>query len=440
MSIPGKEARQPPREKGSTAEEDDGACPSVLRAVGKYPPDCHRGLWSAIRAYRTEIWLIVYHGCFSQRKVSVFSWKGEIFLRITDLRIGRLSLPLAHPFKTALRTVERIEDVAVMVVGEDGGVGYGEAPPTAVITGDTTGSILCAIEDYIRPAIVGMELDDLSAVMEKLNACLVHNTSPKAAVDMALYDLWAKSQGKPLYQLLGNARSSFETDLTISVNQVDEMVKDALEAVRRGFTTLKIKVGKEGLADIDRVTSIRKAVGNDIQLRVDANQGWTAAQSVAIIKTMEARGLNIQLVEQPVPADDIAGLKYVSGQVDTPILADEAVFSPTDAANLIAIRACDYINIKLMKTGGIWNALKICELAKQHGMECMIGCMLESQVAVSAAAHLCGGQGAITMADLDGPSLCASEPFPGGPVFDGPTIRLNDTPGIGIELPGEIFG
>ncbi len=360
-------------------------------------------------------------------------------MKIMDIQIGRLSLPLAHPFKTALRTVERIEDIAVKVVGEDGLVGYGEAPPTAVITGDTTGSILCAIEDYIKPALVGMDLNDLPNLMGRLNSCLVHNTSPKAAVDMALYDLWAKSQGKPLYQLLGNARSSFETDLTISVNSVDEMVKDALEATRRGFTTLKIKVGKEGMADIDRITAIRKAVGNDVKLRVDANQGWTAAQSVAIIKTMEARGLNVELVEQPVPADDVAGLKYVTGQVETPILADEAVFSPTDAANLIALRACNLINIKLMKTGGIWNALKICELARQHHMDCMIGCMLESQVAVAAAAHLCGGQSVITMADLDGPSLCASEPFPGGPVFDGPTIRLCGSPGIGLELPDQIF-
>ena len=360
-------------------------------------------------------------------------------MKIMDIQIGRLSLPLAHPFKTALRTVERIEDIAVKVVGEDGLVGYGEAPPTAVITGDTTGSILCAIEDYIKPALVGMDLNDLPNLMGRLNSCLVHNTSPKAAVDMALYDLWAKSQGKPLYQLLGNARSSFETDLTISVNSVDEMVKDALEATRRGFTTLKIKVGKEGMADIDRITAIRKAVGNDVKLRVDANQGWTAAQSVAIIKTMEARGLNVELVEQPVPADDVAGLKYVTGPVYTPILADEAVFSPTDAANLIALRACDLINIKLMKTGGIWNALKICELARQHHMDCMIGCMLESQVAVAAAAHLCGGQSVITMADLDGPSLCASEPFPGGPVFDGPTIRLCGSPGIGLELPDQIF-
>lgn len=355
-------------------------------------------------------------------------------MRITAIQVGELSLPLAHPFKTALRTVDRLEDIVVRVVGENGLEGYGEAPPTAVITGDTKGSILCAIQDFIAPAIVGMDLMELDVVMEKLNSCMVHNTTPKAAVDMALYDLWAKTQGKPLYQLLGNARTSFETDLTISVNPVEEMVKDSLEAVARGFSTLKIKVGKDGAADVRRIAAIREAVGPSIKLRVDANQGWNAEQSVAIIKTMEDKGLDIELVEQPVPALDIAGLKYVTGQVDTPILADEAVFSPTDAANLIAIHAADYINIKLMKTGGIWNALKICEMAKRYGVKCMIGCMLESQVSVAAAAHLGASQEVVTMADLDGPSLCATEPFPGGPVFDGPTISMTEDPGVGVRF------
>ena len=354
-------------------------------------------------------------------------------MKIANIQVGRLSLPLAHPFKTALRTVERIEDVAVRVVGDDGSMGYGEAPPTAVITGDTTGSILCAIEDYIRPAIVGMDLDDLDAVMTKLNGCMVHNTTPKAAVDMALYDLWAKAQGKPLYQLLGGAKTSFETDITISVNPVDEMVRDSMEAVEKGFSILKVKVGKEGVADVQRIAAIREAVGPNVTLRVDANQGWTAAQSVAIIKTMEDKGLDIQLVEQPVPALDLAGLKYVTGQVDTPILADEAVFSPTDAANIIALRAADYINIKLMKTGGIWNALKICDLAQQHGVECMVGCMLESQVSVAAAAHLCAARDCVTMADLDGPSLCATPPLPGGPVFDGAWVRMSADSGVGVR-------
>ena len=354
-------------------------------------------------------------------------------MKITDIQVGSISLPLARPFKTALRTVEAVNDIVVRVLTDDGRVGYGEAPPTAVITGDTTGSILCAIQDFIRPALLGMDVMDLDEVMEKLDGCMVHNTTPKAAVDMALYDLWAKAQGKPLYQLLGGARKSFRTDLTISVNPVDQMVADSLDAVAQGFDILKIKVGKEGMADVERIAAIRQAVGPDVALRVDANQGWTAAQSVAIIKALEDRGLNIELVEQPVSAHDLAGLKYVTGQVDTPILADEAVFSHYDAATLIQTRAADLINIKLMKTGGIWNALKICRMAQRHGVACMIGCMLESRLSVAAAAHLAAGQEIITRADLDGPSLCSVDPYTGGPVFRGPVISMSDDPGVGVD-------
>ena len=354
-------------------------------------------------------------------------------MKITDIQVGEIALPLRTPFKTALRTVDAVRDVVVRVCTDQGAVGYGEAPPTAVITGDTTGSILCAVEEYIRPALVGMDVMDLPAVMEKLAGCLVHNTSPKAAVDMALYDLWAQAQGKPLFELLGGARQSLETDLTISVNPIDQMVADSVDAVARGFSILKIKVGKEGLADVERIAAIREAVGPHVALRVDANQGWTAGQSVQVIRAMEDRGLNIDLVEQPVPARDFAGLKFVTGQVDTPILADEAVFSPDDAVNIIQARAADLINIKLMKTGGIWQALKICRVAEQQGVACMMGCMLESRLSVAAAAHLAAGQGIITRVDLDGPALCAVDPFTGGPVFDGSAIVMTEDPGIGVK-------
>lgn len=352
---------------------------------------------------------------------------------IQDIRIGRISLPLRHPFKTALRTVTHLEDVAVMVVADDGQVGYGEAPPTAVITGDTMGSIECAVRDFIRPALVGMEVEDLEGVMKKLQACMVKNTSAKAAVDMAVYDLWGRRYGIPVWRALGGARRELETDLTISVNPVEEMVKDSLEAVARGYRILKIKVGKDPKADVDRMRKIRNAVGYGVKLRVDANQGWTAQQSVSIIRAMEDRGLGIELVEQPVPAHDLAGLKQVTQAVDTPILADEAVFSHYDAQRLIQEGAADLINIKLMKTGGIWNALKICRMAAEHGMECMIGCMLESRLSVAAAAHLAAGQAIITRADLDGPSLCAVDPYTGGPVFDGPRILMSGDPGVGVD-------
>ena len=352
---------------------------------------------------------------------------------IQDIRTGRISLPLRHPFKTALRTVTHLEDVAVMVVADDGQAGYGEAPPTAVITGDTLGSIECAVRDFIRPALVGMEVEDLDGIMKKLQGCMVKNTSAKAAVDMAVYDLWGKRYGIPVWRALGGARRELETDLTISVNPVEEMVRDSLEAAARGYRILKIKVGKDPRADVERMRAIREAVGPGVKLRVDANQGWSAKEAVSIISAMEDKGVDMDLVEQPVPAHDLEGMAYVTSRVQTPILADESVFSPADAVELIRRGAADLINIKLMKTGGIWQALKICDVAEIYGVECMIGCMLESRLSVAAAAHLAAGRSVITRCDLDGPSLCAVDPYSGGPEFRESAIVMSDDPGIGVS-------
>lgn len=354
-------------------------------------------------------------------------------MKIRKIEVGEISIPLVTPFKTALRTVDSVHDLIVRVTADDGQVGYGEAPPTAVITGDTMGSIRCAIEDFIAPSLIGMDILDIDGIMERLHGCILKNTSAKAAVDMAVYDLYAKSLGKPLYQVLGGRRKTIETDLTISVNPIDEMVSDSLKAVEQGFRILKIKVGKEGLGDIQRIAAIREAVGSDVKLRIDANQGWTPKQAVQIISAMEDRGIEMDLVEQPVKAHDFAGMQYVTNHVYTPILADESVFSVEDAVAIIQGHAADLINIKLMKTGGIYQALKICALAETYHVECMIGCMLESKVAVSAGAHLAAAKGIITRADLDGPSLCSVDPYQGGPVYTGPSIVMNDTPGLGIE-------
>jgi o-succinylbenzoate synthase len=352
---------------------------------------------------------------------------------IKDIEIGEIFVPLARPFKTALRTVENVEDIVIRIVTDTDQVGFGEAPPTAVITGDTKGSIVTAIRDFIRPALIGLDINDLDGIFRKINTSIIKNTSAKAAVDMAVYDLFAKQYQVPLYKLLGGHKAQVETDITISVNPIPEMVADSLDAVRHGYRILKIKVGKEGLKDVERISAIREAVGPEVKIRVDANQGWNAKQSVKIISAMEEKGLDIELVEQPVPAHDFEGMKYVTRNVATPILADESVFSAEDAIHLIQNQAANLINIKLMKTGGIHNALKICDIAEIYGVECMIGCMLESKLSVSAAAHLAAAKGVITRADLDGPSLCRIDPFPGGPDYEGSMIRMNDRPGIGIE-------
>lgn len=354
-------------------------------------------------------------------------------MKIAKIETGEVFIPLRKPFKTALRTVDAVHDLLVKITADTGETGFGEAPPTAIITGDTLGSIKTAIEDFIAPSLIGMEIENMDGVMTRLEACIVRNSSAKAAVDMAIYDLYAKSCRQPLYRCLGGARKEIETDLTISVNPIPEMVADAKDAVARGFHILKVKVGKEGLQDVERVKAIREAVGPRITIRVDANQGWNARQAVRIITAMEDAGVRPELIEQPVPARDLDGLAYVTSHVDTPILADESAFSPADALAILQRHAADMINIKLMKTGGIWQALKVCTAAEIYGAECMMGCMLESKLAVSAAAHLAAGRSVITKVDLDGPDLCKSDPYAGGPAFIGPRIVMPETNGLGIE-------
>lgn len=357
-------------------------------------------------------------------------------MKVKQVIVGEISIPLHKPFTTALRSVNAVNPILVQVVTDDGVVGYGEAPPTAAITGETKASITAAITEQIAPSITGRSLDELDPLMQALHGSIVKNTSAKAAVDMALFDIMAKSCQKPLYKLLGGAANQIKTDITISLNDRDTMVKDSVEAVQAGFDILKIKVGKGSLADANTVAAIRAACP-DAVLRVDANQGWGAKEAIRIIRTMEDKGLDIELVEQPVKAHDVDGLRRITQAVTTPILADESVFGLEDAIHIITTHAADLINIKLMKTGGIYNALKICAVAQEYGVQCMMGCMLETKLAVSAAAHLAAAKGIIAMADLDGPSLCQYDPYEGGPRFEGENIYLLDQPGIGItNVPG----
>lgn len=359
-------------------------------------------------------------------------------MKIQEIHVGQISVPLKKPFKTALRTVYNVNDIVVKIITDTGHIGYGEAAPTAVITGDTFGSIKCAIEDYIAPQLKGLEIENLEEIMKRIDKSLLKNTSAKAAVDIAIYDLFGQYHKSPLYKLLGGYRKEIISDLTISVNSPEEMAEDSVQAVQLGYKTLKIKVGLDSHMDMERIRAIRDAVGYDVDLRLDANQGWSPKEAVTLLRKMEDKGFDIELVEQPVHAMDLEGLKYVTDNVYTPILADEAVFSPVDAVKIIKNRAADLVNIKLMKTGGIHNALKICSIAEIYGVECMMGSMLESKLSVSAAVHLAGAKSIITKFDLDAPELCSEDPIEGGPIFQGYKITLSDDYGLGFKNIGNL--
>ena len=355
-------------------------------------------------------------------------------MKIKDIQVKKLTIPLKKPFKTALRTCTVAEEVVVMITTDTGHIGYGEAPPTAVITGDINQSVVGIIEDIIKKAIVGFEISNIEGIMEKINSTSVGNGSAKAAVDMAVYDLYGQLYNAPLYKLLGGYRNKVASDITISINEIEEMQRDALKAVSDGFNTLKVKVGKDAIEkDIKRIKGIREVIGKDIAIRLDANQGWSPKDAVRSIKKLEDLNLDIELIEQPVKAWDIEGLKFVTDNVVTNILADETVFTHVDAFKVLSMRAADLVNIKLMKCGGIHNALKINAIAESCGVECMIGCMIESKISISAAVHLACGLKNITRYDLDAPFLLSDDPIIGGVNLEKAILSVTDKPGLGIK-------
>ena len=354
-------------------------------------------------------------------------------MKITKIRLGTISVPLRLPFKTALRTVKSVEDIIVEIHTDTGALGYGEAPPTGAVTGHTTGAIIGALKEHIIPSLLGRDIDAFEDLMQLVQTCVVGNSSAKAAADMALWDLYALLYRLPVYKLLGGARKEIVTDITISVNEPEEMARDAANAVERGYDCLKVKVGANPELDVERLRAVRRAAGDDICLRIDANQAWQPRQAVRILNEMQEQGLRLELVEQPVKAYDLEGLKYVTDHSYVPVLADESVFSPRDAMKVLELRAADLINIKLMKCGGIYNALKIASAAEIYGVECMIGCMLEAKISVNAAAELACARKIFTRIDLDGPVLCSEDPILGGARFEEKRITVSDEAGMGIR-------
>ena len=203
-------------------------------------------------------------------------------MKITNVELGMLSVPLRVPFKTARRRVDSVEDVIVLIRTDTGATGYGEAPPTGVVTGDTTGGIIDAIRTHLAPMLIGRDVNEFEDLIRNVQTALIHNTSAKAAVDMALYDLYGQLWNIPVHKLLGGARDGIVTDITISVNAPEEMARDARDAIRRGYDTLKIKVGIDPSLDVARLVAVRDAVGNGVRARPSASSPrWQRRGSIS---------------------------------------------------------------------------------------------------------------------------------------------------------------
>ncbi len=325
-------------------------------------------------------------------------------MKITDVKIYPEDMPLKVPFITAKRRLDVIRDYVVEITTDTGVVGFGACAPTPVITGDTVGSIIYAVEEYIKPRLVGKEVS--LELLPFVRDCMEHNSSPKAAIDIALYDLLSKNEGKTIYEYMGGkGKFCLKTDITISLGDPETMIRDTENALKDGFDVLKVKLGTVPAEDKARIAAIASVVGKDIPVRLDANQAWLPKDAVDLCDFALASGMNIELVEQPVHYRDLDGLEYVTKNTSADILADESAFSYYDVEEILKRGAADLINIKLMKCGGLYEAERIHALASKYGAECMLGCMMEGPVSVAAAAQFAAAKG-ITKVDLDAPILC----------------------------------
>lgn len=352
-------------------------------------------------------------------------------IKITNITVQRYNLKLKEPFKIALGTITEAKNVLVIIETDTGLKGYGEAVEMPFVTGEVQSGIISAIENHISPILIGEDPRNIERIITKMDVALQGNMAAKAGVDIALHDLVGKIAKMPLYQWLGGYENHYESDITIGISETGIMVEKALKAMRMGYSALKIKVGIDSRKDVERVKKIREAVGPKIIIRLDANQGWQPKEAIHVINQLSS--FDIELVEQPVPASDIEGLGFVRRNVGVPIMADESVFSPEDALRVIQEKAVDMINIKLMKSGGIFKAKKISDLAEAAGIPCMVGCMLESKIAVTAAAHLVASSKNIQIVDLDSPTFLADDFVDGGVEAVGGKIVLPASEGLGIK-------
>lgn len=320
---------------------------------------------------------------------------------ITRVSAETVTAPLHTEFVTALRRTSDVETVVVTITDADGRTGRGEAPQTWRITGQSLAGATACIDGPIHDAVIGCDADDLNGCLDRVDDAVVGNSAAKAAMDVALHDLWARTRNLPLVEALGGTATSIATVVTLAAGDAEQLASAASQRVSEGFTTLKVKVGVDPAGDLARLAAIRQAVGPQVGIRVDANQGWSPKEAVRIIRGMEDSALDIELVEQPTPAHDLEGLAHVTGSVDTTILADESVHSVRDLTAVIATRAADAVNVKLAKCGGLRAARTLMELARAHDIKTTVGSMMEGPIGVGAIAALAAARGVDITADLD---------------------------------------
>ena len=353
---------------------------------------------------------------------------------IREINLYRCPIGLKEPFVISLGKLEFADNVIVVIETTEGIIGFGECSPFQTIHGENGGTCML-VGKILSGHLIGKDALDISLCCTTMDSAIYGNTSIKSALDIALHDIASRVAGMPLYQFLGgeNSKKIF-TDYTVSIGTPEKMAADALKIVKNNFPVIKVKLGGKEEEDFLRMQMIREKVGKEISIRIDANQGWTTESAIRILNKLKE--FNIQHCEEPISRKEFMSLAKIKAKSPIPIMADESCFDEIDAKRLIDLKACDRLNIKLGKSGGIFKAKKIIQLAEKIKMKLQAGGFLESRLGFTAMAHLTMSSNQFEFYDFDTPLMFKEDVVEGGIEYSGKgLINIPDAPGLGAIIP-----
>ena len=353
-------------------------------------------------------------------------------MKIQQVEIFAIQLPLIEPFIISYATYDTMPSIILKMTTDTGVVGYGEAVPDEHVTGETWESTYAVLKHKLIPAIIGENPMMFEKIHDKMDEIVKDVPAAKAAIDIACFDITGKVLQVPVYQLLGGRyHEKFPITHVLSIGTPEAMADEAVNRVKMGYQSFKMKVGTDIASDVARIKAVRACVGEDIAIRVDINQGW--GNVAATLQGLRAlRDLNIDWLEQPIHSEDIDGMVEIKAKSDITLMIDEGLRGVREMREIIAKRAADKVNIKLMKCGGIYPAMKLAIMAEMAGIECQIGSMVESSIGSAAGFHVAFSKKIMTSVELTGPLKFSKDV--GNLHYDVPFICLNEKPGLGVEV------
>jgi L-Ala-D/L-Glu epimerase len=353
-------------------------------------------------------------------------------MKITSIKTWKADLVNTKPYTIAFKTVDEVINAFVEITLEDGTTGIGAGAPSEYVTKESLESTISTLTEKNLQYLIGRDVSEINQLIFETNSKFTKNPAVCAAIDIALHDVFTKYLKVPLVKYLGEKIKSMSTSNTIGIKNVADTLKEAEEYGQRGFTILKVKLGIDLAEDIERIEQLRKKFGKKFIIRIDANQGYDIAKTIEFYN--KTKHLDVELIEQPLPAEDVAGLRKLPDDIRKIIAADEALLSPKSALNLVQPPlAAGIFNIKLMKCGGISNALKIANIAQQAGVDLFWGCNDESIVSITAALHVAFACENTKYIDLDGSLDLGKDVVKGGFILKDGVMSCSDKAGLGVE-------